>query len=352
MRSRQTSQTTSLARLAVWAASLAILVTLVPQARSLEFLLLGLFALLYATAILLSVRFLRRVHLPAWLLASAVLDFGTLAAAQALLPLPYAQSLYLFAFLFYAMALDRRRAVALGVLPAALVVLIDGLARRPYLLPLDGALAVVLLVTGWALGTLADERRRFQNALAASAMTDELTGLANRRHFFQQLRQELERSARSGRPTSLVLFDADGFKLVNDRVGHPVGDRVLAAAARAMAEAVRLSDLPARYGGDEFILLLPETEERTARAVAERVAQRMTQAANAEVALFTQAERGRQLEAGGAGPLEGAASPVPRLGFTFGVAESRDAGSAEELLALVDERLYGRKPQPGRRGDR
>lgn len=344
---RQTSRTTSLARLAVWIGSLGLLVVMVPAARSRETAWLALFAVAYSLAVLLSVPRLRRAHLGAWLAVSAVLDFGTAAAAQAVVPVPFFQSGYLFAFVFYATALGRRRAVALGLLPAVLVVGVDAAAHRTALLPLDASLALALLLTGWALGRLSDERRRLQEALAASALTDELTGLANRRQLFQRLRQELERSARSGRPTSLVLFDADAFKQVNDRLGHPAGDRVLAAAARAMLHAVRLSDLPARYGGDEFALLLPETDEATARAVAERVAARMAQAANAELARL---ERPAARAAAGAAEAKAAAPrhrPLPSLGFTFGLAESRGGMSAEELLALVDGRLYGRKPPRG-----
>ncbi|MDI3297796.1 MAG: GGDEF domain-containing protein [Bacillota bacterium] len=348
MGDRQTSRTTSLARLAVWTASLGLLAALVPAARKPETAFLWLFALCYSGAVLLSVRLLRREQLRLWLAASALLDFGALAAAQALFPVPYFQPGYLFAFIFYAIALGRRRALALGVLPAALAVAVDMAAGRPSLLPLDASLALVLLLTGWALGTLSDERRRLQQALAASALTDELTGLANRRHLFQRLRQELQRSARTGRPTSLALFDADAFKQVNDRVGHPAGDRVLAAAGRAMLHAVRLSDLPARYGGDEFALLLPETDENSARAVAERVAARMSQAANAEVARLAQAGSRTPGRSGGeTAAAAQPAPPLPSLGFTFGVAESRGAMTAEELLALVDGRLYGRKPLRG-----
>ncbi len=107
--------------------------------------------------------------------------------------------------------------------------------------------------------------------LERRANTDALTGLANRRHFMEALEKELDRSARYERPLSLVLMDLDRFKDVNDTHGHAAGDGVLVEAARVLLDVCRDVDLAARLGGEELVLLLPETEAAGARAVADRI---------------------------------------------------------------------------------
>lgn len=114
------------------------------------------------------------------------------------------------------------------------------------------------------LRDMADELERLANS-------DHLTGLANRRHFIEALDREVERSDRYARPLSLVLLDLDHFKKVNDTWGHAAGDEVLRDAARAMRAVCREIDLPARLGGEEMVILLPETDAEGARVVAERV---------------------------------------------------------------------------------
>ena len=103
------------------------------------------------------------------------------------------------------------------------------------------------------------------------AHVDSLTGLANRRVFEEALAREVARATRGGEPVSLVLFDVDHFKSVNDTLGHQEGDEVLRAVATALAEACRDADLPARYGGEEFAVLLPACPPREAYRVAERL---------------------------------------------------------------------------------
>ncbi len=107
------------------------------------------------------------------------------------------------------------------------------------------------------------------------AKTDELTGLANRRHFLEVLDKELDRAARYERPLALVLMDLDRFKEVNDSFGHVAGDEVLKSAARVLLDVSRDVDLAARLGGEELVLLLPETEAVGARAVADRIRMRI-----------------------------------------------------------------------------
>jgi len=111
--------------------------------------------------------------------------------------------------------------------------------------------------------------------LERRANTDELTGLHSRRSFFESLKLELKRTRRYETPLTLVVLDLDHFKRVNDNYGHPIGDRVLKAAAEAIADACRESDVPGRIGGEEFAILLVETGQEGAEMVAERIRQQI-----------------------------------------------------------------------------
>jgi diguanylate cyclase (GGDEF)-like protein len=105
------------------------------------------------------------------------------------------------------------------------------------------------------------------------ATTDGLTGLNNHRTFQERLTEELERVKRTRAPLSILLTDIDFFKKFNDTYGHPVGDMVLREVAVCIRNTVRLTDFPARYGGEEFAVILPETDERGAFVIAERIRQ-------------------------------------------------------------------------------
>jgi diguanylate cyclase (GGDEF)-like protein len=118
---------------------------------------------------------------------------------------------------------------------------------------------------------IAIENARLFEEVQRLAVTDDLTGLKNRRGFFDVARRELERATRTGRPLSALMLDIDGFKRVNDTYGHAVGDEVLRHLAERCRRAVRDIDLVGRYGGEEFAVLLPETDLKTALEVAERV---------------------------------------------------------------------------------
>ena len=111
---------------------------------------------------------------------------------------------------------------------------------------------------------LVEESRRL-------ATTDGLTGLINRRAFVAELKREAERSARTGSPTSLLLIDLDHFKAINDTHGHGAGDSVLVAVAKTLLRESRAYDLVGRWGGEEFIVALPGTDEERATIVAERL---------------------------------------------------------------------------------
>jgi diguanylate cyclase (GGDEF)-like protein/PAS domain S-box-containing protein len=112
------------------------------------------------------------------------------------------------------------------------------------------------------------ERRLLEERLAHEATRDPLTGLLNRGAFMTQLELAL---ARTGVPTALLFLDLDGFKHVNDTLGHEAGDAVLATLARRIQDVVRDDDIVARFGGDEFVVLCRDATEREALAVAERV---------------------------------------------------------------------------------
>jgi diguanylate cyclase (GGDEF)-like protein len=111
----------------------------------------------------------------------------------------------------------------------------------------------------------------FQADIEKQAVTDPLTGLGNSRRFREALAAELKRSDRTGRAFSLVFVDVDDFKELNDSLGHVEADYTLAAIGRALASQLRGSDLVCRWGGDEFIILLPETERDEAGVLAERL---------------------------------------------------------------------------------
>jgi diguanylate cyclase (GGDEF)-like protein/PAS domain S-box-containing protein len=122
-----------------------------------------------------------------------------------------------------------------------------------------------------ALETAHSELQKMFEHEQGLARTDSLTGQTNRRYFFELAMREFNASLRYQRPLTIILFDIDGFKQVNDTFGHSIGDNVLMQVARSTAEQVRDVDVLARYGGDEFIILLPQTNAEQAFLIAERI---------------------------------------------------------------------------------
>jgi diguanylate cyclase (GGDEF)-like protein len=128
--------------------------------------------------------------------------------------------------------------------------------------------AVVLAFLGFVVGRQADR-------LAALSRTDALTGLPNRRALRWHLEDELRRSKRYGTPVSLLLVDIDGLKQVNDTDGHAAGDRLIRMVAAAIVEGLRESDFGARWGGDEFAVVVPNSAAEAAHSSAERLVARV-----------------------------------------------------------------------------
>ena len=158
--------------------------------------------------------------------------------------------------------------------------------------------------------------------LRSLAYRDSLTDLYNHRYFHEQLNHEVERANRYGRPVSVILMDLDHFKEVNDTYGHLMGDKVLTLIGQVINNQVRGADVAARYGGDEFAIILPDTPREAAEATARKLAK----------AIAT----GRTY----AGSLS---ESVP-LSISYGVACCPDeARSVSELKQLADDRLYAAK---------
>jgi diguanylate cyclase (GGDEF)-like protein len=159
-------------------------------------------------------------------------------------------------------------------------------------------------------------------ALQRLAETDPLTWLFNRRHFDKRLEAETNRALRAEHLLALLMIDVDKLKLINDRFGHRVGDQVLKAVASAVKQAVRLYDVPTRYGGDEFAIILPEADTEVATRVARRVLEK------AETVTLP-------------GELRDAKIP---LGLSIGVATfPRPAGDANALVEAADGAMYRAK---------
>ena len=187
-------------------------------------------------------------------------------------------------------------------------------AKVPHLPPAIGQLLSVML-EGPAQAL--DNALRLRRSEALS-VTDDLTQLYNSRYLNQVLRREAKRASRSGRPLSLLFVDLDGFKSVNDRHGHQSGSTALVEAAAVIKRCARETDMVARFGGDEFAIVLPDTGSEGASAVGERVRERVA-----------------------AHPFLAGNGLNLRLTASVGVATLPDvAASAEELVRAADMAMY------------
>jgi diguanylate cyclase (GGDEF)-like protein len=173
---------------------------------------------------------------------------------------------------------------------------------------------ITALVLGLALVIIKEHQRR----LVRAASTDALTGVANRLAGELRLIESIKQADRKSRATSVLLLDLDEFKGINDQHGHPVGDQVLQAVAAMTSTAVRADDCVARWGGEEFLVVLPSCEVADAQILAERVRARI------------QSEHFR-------------ADNLPPCTASIGVAELLPGESRDELLSRVDLALYKAK---------
>lgn len=150
--------------------------------------------------------------------------------------------------------------------------------------------------------------------LEKQAVTDMLTGIYNRRYFYDSLSQESSRSIRSLSEYSIIIFDIDYFKLINDEFGHAVGDAVIIDIAKLFKDTIRKSDTAARYGGEEFIALLPDTGASSAKLISEKLRKKIE-----------------------SHNFKGVNRPVTS---SFGIASSDETNDIDQLIKLADDRLY------------
>jgi diguanylate cyclase (GGDEF)-like protein len=172
---------------------------------------------------------------------------------------------------------------------------------------------------------MALENARLYDEARKLADRDQLTGFYNHRYLHERLGEEVVRAQRTKRPLAVLMLDLDDFKLVNDTFGHLFGDRVLVHVAGIVRESLRASDIPARYGGDEFAIILPETDAEAARHVADRI-----------------------LAALRDGPFHAEGRlPVPVQASIGIAAHPVDGRTGTDLIAAADQALYDSKGRGG-----
>jgi diguanylate cyclase (GGDEF)-like protein len=177
-----------------------------------------------------------------------------------------------------------------------------------------------MILLAYVAMVIAREQRRTRDAAIRLSTIDPLTGLFNRGYFFAAIEREIARSARSGRGFCLLMMDLDELKTINDRFGHFHGDRVLRAVGEVITSGVRRIDTAARYGGDEFVVLLPETDPTGAYVLAEKIRQ------GVEVLSLDLPD------------------PVIRPSLSIGVVDYPDDGAtADELMISADGAMYASK---------
>ena len=241
-----------------------------PEAGDLPLAMLSIASLLLG-----AVCFVVYDQLPSWFF-QAMLTLGTLmvgaatAAASAGAEGIYALLfiwIVLLAFLFF----PTRDAALQSLLAAAVYATVLFAGDAPFALSLLVVACATIGTTGAIIGLLVTRVERIASGFAAQAHTDPVTAIGNRRDFDERFTMEIERAERHGRPLSLVVCDLDRFKEINDELGHEEGDAALRRVAAAIVRAVRSIDAVTRLGGEEFGVILPDTNRERASQVAERI---------------------------------------------------------------------------------
>jgi diguanylate cyclase (GGDEF)-like protein len=179
-------------------------------------------------------------------------------------------------------------------------------------------LRTLSVMAGMAL--VASRSQTEAGRLAYAATVDALTGLLNRTYLDGRLHQEFERAKRAGNQLAVVMADVDDFKKINDTHGHQIGDAVLQVVGAIIRSAVRVFDVCARYGGDEFAILMPSTDHASAAACAERIRRRVSEYRGSPVATI-----------------------LPALTMSVGVAVIEAGETSAELILRADRALYQAK---------
>lgn len=257
------------------------------------------------------------------LISGTLLLLGLVAGPDRVVHSEAVWAVYLLVIMTSALRLDIRICFYAGLLTViqylALVAALD-LTWQDLMLNYDrliqfARITLMLAATALAIGIV----NRSRSMMTMSGF-DSLTGLANRRYFDQRFKDEMSKAEKLERPLSLVLFDLDHFKRVNDEHGHDVGDGVLLQVADLMRRGSREQDFLARWGGEELAMILPDTDAE----VATRVAKRLTDMIRNKV-------------------FRSLSSNV-RLTASAGVAERRaDCSTAEDLFSLADQRVLQAK---------
>jgi diguanylate cyclase (GGDEF)-like protein len=251
-----------------------------------------------------------------WVVALGVLQYATGPE--------YALSiLYLVAIMVATWYAGLRAGIVLSVLSALSWLLVDASQLERFSGPTVPLLNetfrfIVFLVVTFVLAKLHTSMQEVE----ALAMTDPLTGVPNRRAFFEVAGHLTTACLRSDQPVSLIFLDADNFKSINDTLGHQEGDELLRCAAATIQQHLRDSDLVARVGGDEFLVLLPNTGRGEAAGVTEKLAHYLQDAMD---------EHGWQVT------------------FSFGVATQEEpGGEIHDLVRRADGLMYEAKLRPGK----
>ncbi|TAK94050.1 MAG: GGDEF domain-containing protein [Aquabacterium sp.] len=221
----------------------------------------------------------------------------------------------------------------LAVFPLMTVILLKAWSPGTFSMGLDGVPALgastIMLLMSWLLShfcrmrqTLHEQRKELKDLVAQTekmAMTDDLTGLLNRRRMLELVAFAHARHARSVSPVCLALLDVDHFKQVNDQFGHHIGDEVLQGIAEALRQGVRTTDLVCRWGGEEFLVLLPDADAQNAKLVLDRV-------------LAVMPSR-----------VVSSTHPDLRVLFSAGVAQARSGEDLADWVKRGDEAMYRAK---------